>query len=133
MISCGAYHSMVLTKRGQVFSWGYNNCGQLGHRNKNYLTAPKIINLKRISIKKISCGHSHSLLLSNDGVIYACGSNGFDLSGTLKCEGNSIYLENQKMENQFSPFKLNHKNVFSDIATHPSSDISVSLSHDSKY
>jgi alpha-tubulin suppressor-like RCC1 family protein len=27
-ISCGAYHSMALTNKGHIFSWGYNEFGQ---------------------------------------------------------------------------------------------------------
>jgi alpha-tubulin suppressor-like RCC1 family protein len=29
-ISCGYYHLMALTDCGHVYSWGRNNCGQLG-------------------------------------------------------------------------------------------------------
>ena len=28
-IACGSHHSMVLTMDGEIFSWGYNNCGQV--------------------------------------------------------------------------------------------------------
>lgn len=28
-IACGSHHSMALTDSGEVFAWGYNNCGQV--------------------------------------------------------------------------------------------------------
>ncbi len=30
MISCGAWHSLALTKSGRIFGWGSNRYGQLG-------------------------------------------------------------------------------------------------------
>ena len=30
-VSCGAFHSLLLTANGTVFSWGSNVHGQLGH------------------------------------------------------------------------------------------------------
>jgi alpha-tubulin suppressor-like RCC1 family protein len=35
MISCGYYHSMAITEYGHVYSWGFNEVGQLGVRKKN--------------------------------------------------------------------------------------------------
>ncbi len=69
---------MALTKRGRVFSWGYNECGQLGHNNTNYsVNKPLIVSLSNEnSIKKICCGLYHTLLLSSDGHIYWFGNNG---------------------------------------------------------
>ena len=28
-IACGSHHSVILTIDGEVFAWGYNNCGQV--------------------------------------------------------------------------------------------------------
>ena len=30
-LSCGSFHSLLLTSAGEVFSWGSNGSGQLGH------------------------------------------------------------------------------------------------------
>jgi alpha-tubulin suppressor-like RCC1 family protein len=75
MISCGFNHSMALTESGCVYSWGYNEFGQLGIANQIYSNSPKQIEMKDMIIDKIACGHSHSLLLTNNGVIYAFGDN----------------------------------------------------------
>ncbi len=75
MISRGAHHSMAFTESGSVFSWGCNSSGQLGTKFWNTINSntPKSIGFKEFIIKKISCGPYHSLLLTNDGVIYAFG------------------------------------------------------------
>jgi alpha-tubulin suppressor-like RCC1 family protein len=81
MISCGFHHSMALTEKGCVYSWGDNKCGQLGIGNTKNSNTPKQIEMKDIIIDKITCGDVHSLLLTNNGVIYAFGNNFFDQIG----------------------------------------------------
>ena len=29
-VACGSHHSLCLTQDGDIFSWGQNNCGQIG-------------------------------------------------------------------------------------------------------
>jgi alpha-tubulin suppressor-like RCC1 family protein len=121
MISCGYNHSMALTRSGRVFSWGENSHGQLGNENKTFREKPKLIELKNVSFKKISCGKCHSLLLSNDGVIYAFGDNRWGQIG------------NGSKEMLPTPVKLTHTNRFIDIASNFMEDISSSLSIDNLF
>lgn len=126
MIACGYNHSLALSESGRVFSWGENFYGQLGNGNEIYRENPNLIELENISIQKISCGQRHSLLLSNDGVIYAFGDNRFGQIG------------DGKKENQAKPVRLTHKNgdlltKFSDIASSFMENISVALSSDNHF
>jgi hypothetical protein len=121
MISCGYRHSLALTESGRVFSWGENSYGQLGTENEIYRNKPKLIDLKNISFKKISCGQRHSLLLSNDGVIYAFGDNRFGQIG------------NGDKEKHAKTVKLTHYEKFTDIASSFIEDISVSQSIDNNF
>jgi alpha-tubulin suppressor-like RCC1 family protein len=121
MISCGAYHSIALTKSGRVFSWGCNEFGQLGHNSllsllRNSENKPKFIEIKNNFIK-ISCGRHQSLLLSHEGKIYAFGSSKFGQIG------------NGVRRRRNSTFKI--KKLI-DIATHPLKHISVALSDKGK-
>jgi alpha-tubulin suppressor-like RCC1 family protein len=131
-ISCGFLHSMALTDCGHVYSWGYNNCGQLGIEYTEYyhnlfktksfeIKEPKIVNIKTenndsVFITKISCGSHHSLLLSKDGNIYSFGYNKFGQIG------------NNNLRNQLIPQKISSSLKFIDIASHFLYDISIALS-----
>ncbi|XP_038903739.1 PH, RCC1 and FYVE domains-containing protein 1-like [Benincasa hispida] len=56
-ISCGAYHTVVLTSRNEVFSWGRGSNGRLGHGDVEDRKAPTLIEaLKDRHVKSISCG-----------------------------------------------------------------------------
>ncbi len=88
------------SESGHVFGWGNNPFGKLCHNNINTLDSNKPLKviLNDISIRKISCCQSHSLLLSYDGDIYWFGSN--------------------KIEKQMIPKKLTvNKNKFIDNAS----------------
>jgi hypothetical protein len=68
-------------------------------------------------IDKIKCGKSHSLLLSNEGIIYGLGKH-----------------FSRKLDFRFTePLKLNHSKKFIEIATHWSQDFSVALSEEDLY
>jgi alpha-tubulin suppressor-like RCC1 family protein len=121
MISCGSEHSMALTEFGHVYSWGYNEWGQLGIGNTEESNEPKFVavideNKCNVFIEKISCGSEHSLLLSSDGYIYAFGNN------------ESGELGNKKKENELSPHRIKIETKFIDIKCHFSSNISIALS-----
>ena len=40
-VACGSHHSLVLTKEGEVYAWGQNNCGQIGTGNTTNQSTPK--------------------------------------------------------------------------------------------
>jgi alpha-tubulin suppressor-like RCC1 family protein len=58
-ISCGEEHSALLTKDGEVFTFGYGMDGQLGHKEKNNLNQPKKLAFDK-RIKKVACGGGHT-------------------------------------------------------------------------
>uniref|UniRef100_A0A8W7PDC2 RCC1-like domain-containing protein n=1 Tax=Anopheles coluzzii TaxID=1518534 RepID=A0A8W7PDC2_ANOCL len=82
-ISCGTAHSLALTNWGQVFSWGSNAVGQLGHDADNgRQPTPRMI--KAIGAKhvvQIASGQYHCLALTNNGELYAWGSNSYGQLG----------------------------------------------------
>jgi RCC1 and BTB domain-containing protein len=91
-ISCGFWHSMALTESGNVFSWGDNQFGQLGFEYFRLINRPTRIQLPHISISRISCDSFHSLLLSNDGIIYFFGNNTYGQigNGVNECSKNRL-------------------------------------------
>ena len=69
-IECGLYHTVGLTKNGEVFSWGKNSDGQLGHGDKEDRSVPtKIAALHGLVITNVSCGEWHTTALTGKGQI----------------------------------------------------------------
>jgi hypothetical protein len=119
---------MALTECGHVYSWGDNEFGQLGIGNTVSSNEPKFVavideNKCDVFIEKISCGSRHSLLLSNDGNIYAFGRN------------KDGELGNQKEKNELSPHRIKIETKFIDISSRWFYDkgFSIALSQDGIY
>ena len=73
-ISCGGIHTLVLTRDGQVYSFGTNKLGQLGDETKDCRWQPKKIALEE-RVTSVSCGKHHSLVLTSSGHVYSWGIN----------------------------------------------------------
>ncbi|XP_076250382.1 HECT and RLD domain containing E3 ubiquitin ligase 4 isoform X1 [Rhynchophorus ferrugineus] len=82
-VACGATHSAALSQWGQVFSWGSDFHGQLGHEmGEEIQPTPKIIRaLASHHIVQLACGHRHTVALTNSGQILAWGANNFGQLG----------------------------------------------------
>ncbi|KAL3278333.1 hypothetical protein HHI36_013664 [Cryptolaemus montrouzieri] len=95
MVACGKAHSLALNKWGQVFAWGSDACGQLGHQLGHVLQpVPKIVkSLAKYNVVQIACGRLHSVALTNNGEIFCWGGNTFGELGnghTSVCEPTPI-------------------------------------------
>ena len=70
-IACGERHTAGLTKKHEVFTWGHNNYGQLGHGD--YATIrrvpTRVESLDGLVITNISCGRYHMAALTENGEI----------------------------------------------------------------
>ncbi|XP_021046409.1 probable E3 ubiquitin-protein ligase HERC6 [Mus pahari] len=77
LVSCGKEHSVAVCHKGKVFTWGAGSEGQLGIGEfKEISFMPTKINaLNGIRIIQVSCGHYHSLALSEDGHVFSWGRN----------------------------------------------------------
>ena len=80
-IYSGWEHNMVLSNKGEIFSFGYNQSYQCGLPNNNLLCRNTINDPTSISFmhniygKLVSCGNEHSLILSNNNEVFGVGSN----------------------------------------------------------
>lgn len=75
-ICCGAYHSMALSVTSDVYSWGSNSRGQLGHGDLSNILKPKKIEYfssNKINIIMIDAGDQHSAAISNSNELYTWG------------------------------------------------------------
>ena len=80
-VSIGFSHTLALTHNGQVYAFGSNFYGQLGFKKdvSNAYIPTLIPNLN--NIVKISAGKDHSLVLTDNGQVYAFGLNRYGQLG----------------------------------------------------
>uniref|UniRef100_A0A673UWZ9 HECT and RLD domain containing E3 ubiquitin protein ligase 5 n=2 Tax=Suricata suricatta TaxID=37032 RepID=A0A673UWZ9_SURSU len=104
-ITCGDYHSLALSKGGELFAWGQNLHGQLGIGSLSAsVPTPQIVkNLSGIPLVQISAGKAHSMALSMSGNIYSWGRNDFGQLGLGHTEGKGFpslieAVDDQKVE-----------------------------------
>ncbi|OCT63849.1 alsin [Xenopus laevis] len=62
-LAAGSHHSVALTARSQVYSWGSNSCGQLGHL-QSPTTIPRLVKVcESDGVWSVAAGRDHSLFL----------------------------------------------------------------------
>lgn len=77
-IATGRCHSVCLSNEGQVFSFGYQEFGQLGNGviSKNIEELPtRIDRLLKHKLTDVACGLDHTLVLTENGDVHAWGFN----------------------------------------------------------
>ena len=74
-VTCGGSHTVVVTKRGSVYTFGYGMHGQLGHGPSSQdVPLPKLVTaLQKRFVTAVSCGESHTALLTRRGELFTCG------------------------------------------------------------
>ena len=96
-ISCssGCVHSACVSKYGLVYTWGNNDCGQLGSGNNQNTNIPKQVpNLT--NIQNLSCGNRFTICIDLEGNIWSFGQNN---SGQLGIGNTTNQNSPQKIEN----------------------------------
>ena len=72
----GLGFALGLTSDEELYGWGSNKWGQLAKPLLNYdIHRPNIIEINNKIINQISCGMSHTLMLTSDGLVYGWGAN----------------------------------------------------------
>jgi hypothetical protein len=81
----GGYHTIALTTLGDVYTWGHNRVGQLGHLNTKCLPrnsdgayyVPKPLKIPKLpeSILEVVAGWGHTGVIGESGKLYMCGRN----------------------------------------------------------
>ena len=85
-ISCGSFHTIVLTSDGMVYGWGNNTNGQIGCGKELGEKISVITQLKTLKkIKAIHCSYQSSFALTDNGMVYSWGGNDcFELGHELR-------------------------------------------------
>ncbi|KAJ1345627.1 hypothetical protein KIN20_000202 [Parelaphostrongylus tenuis] len=75
-VAAGGRHCVVVSAGGGVYSWGHNEYGQLGTGDTSPRSAPFFLEgMGSMHIIEAYCGDSHTLLLSEEGRLFAFGSD----------------------------------------------------------
>lgn len=111
-ISCGFKHSAAKANN-KVYTWGCNNCGQLGKGNLENFYTPELNDIKYSKIKanflQVSCGFRSTVFLTETRQLFWCGTNGDIQQQTVPIE----FLYNLKVPELFTYenyviVKINH-------------------------
>jgi alpha-tubulin suppressor-like RCC1 family protein len=74
--SASSLHTFVLSEDDTLYAFGRNDRGQLGLGDKVARSVPTRVTLPVASkVVKVATGHGHSLVLLENGDVYACGGN----------------------------------------------------------
>jgi alpha-tubulin suppressor-like RCC1 family protein len=78
-VTAGGEYSHAVTSTGQVYSWGYNNLGQLGDGTTENKSTPTLISFNGLgsgeTIRNVHIGTYHSLAVTTIGRVYSWGYN----------------------------------------------------------
>ena len=88
-------HSIALASDGTVYTWGFNQYGQLGNNTTTNSRSPIAVQvagtpLAGKTIVQIAAGADHSLALDSDGALYAWGSNAYGQLGNGTTTNSSV-------------------------------------------
>ncbi|BAT88758.1 hypothetical protein VIGAN_05236000 [Vigna angularis var. angularis] len=73
-IACGGKHAALVTKQGEIFSWGEESGGRLGHGVDSDVPHPKLIeSLSNTNIELVACGEYHTCAVTLSGDLYTWG------------------------------------------------------------
>lgn len=74
-IACGQSHTVALTDKGVLISWGLSKFGQGGHNDRQMIKTPRKIRMDENGIRfiDVSCGDKHTVALTDKGHVYTFG------------------------------------------------------------
>ena len=75
-IFAGGWASGAVDSEGNVYSWGLNNYGQLGHENgkKTLQYKPKFAKkFEGMKVRTVAAGQHHSIILTEEGKVFSVG------------------------------------------------------------
>ncbi|XP_058743067.1 PH, RCC1 and FYVE domains-containing protein 1-like [Vicia villosa] len=88
-IACGGRHAALVTKQGEIFSWGEESGGRLGHGVDSDVLHPKLIDaLSNTNIELVACGEYHTCAVTLSGDLYTWGNGAYNYG--LLGHGNQV-------------------------------------------
>ncbi|XP_068757073.1 X-linked retinitis pigmentosa GTPase regulator-like [Montipora capricornis] len=74
-VACGGNHTAAITSSGKLFTFGLGDHGQLGHGSSclECPTPKRVTCLGNIKVRQVTCGESHTAVITKHGNLYTCG------------------------------------------------------------
>ncbi|XP_057446116.1 PH, RCC1 and FYVE domains-containing protein 1-like [Lotus japonicus] len=73
-IACGVRHASLVTRQGEVFTWGEESGGRLGHGVGKNVVQPRLVEaLTSTTVDFVACGEFHSCAVTVAGELYTWG------------------------------------------------------------
>ncbi|ESQ56170.1 hypothetical protein EUTSA_v10026933mg, partial [Eutrema salsugineum] len=73
-IACGVRHIALVTRQGEVFTWGEEAGGRLGHGIQVDVSRPKLVEfLALTNVDFVACGEYHTCAVSTSGDLFTWG------------------------------------------------------------
>ncbi|KAF5809499.1 putative regulator of chromosome condensation 1/beta-lactamase-inhibitor protein II [Helianthus annuus] len=73
-IACGVRHAALVTRQGELFTWGEESGGRLGHGVGKDATQPHLVESLSVSdITLVACGEFHTCAVTSSGEMYTWG------------------------------------------------------------
>ncbi|XP_059163498.1 E3 ISG15--protein ligase HERC5-like isoform X2 [Physella acuta] len=98
-ISAGGWHSTAISDVGDLYVWGWNDCGQLGlaaykeNVLTNVQTEPQYVHFSdECCMKSVACGSRHTVILLDDGKVFASGWNCYGQLGLGHTEDQKTFV-----------------------------------------
>ena len=79
-ISCGVFHSLIIDHDDNLWSFGYNGCGQLGLNDMTDRYSPTPVPFSG-KVKNVFTGHSHNIIQDLDNNVWSFGQNRYGQLG----------------------------------------------------
>lgn len=101
-IYCGAAYSAAISATGTLYTWGRGFYGSLGHgssEDKLVPTAVHALSSHIIVDVALGSGDSHSLCVTDEGLVFAWGDNDFGKLGNGTCKGTHVPVQIESLAN----------------------------------
>ncbi|KAH9316924.1 hypothetical protein KI387_018693, partial [Taxus chinensis] len=88
-IACGIRHAALVTRQGEVFTWGEESGGQLGHGVASDVWQPRLVEaLANNSVDFVACGEYHTCAVTMTGELFTWGDGSHNVG--LLGHGNDV-------------------------------------------